>query len=101
MITWLGTEEAHTVREFVELAFEHAGLDWQEHVEIDARYLRPAEVDCLLACAGKARRVLGWEPTVTFRELARIMVDADLKDVERKSAAGVEAVSSAVFGRSV
>src|SRR5208282_5593159 len=64
----VGTGEAHTVREFVEIAFEQAGLDWTQHVELDARYLRPAEVDSLCADVSKARRCLGWEPSVTFPE---------------------------------
>jgi len=85
------------VREFVELAFERAGLDWKEHVGIDPHYLRPAEVDFLRADAGKARRVLGWEPTVSFPELVRIMVDADLKDIARRVAGGLETVSRAVL----
>ena len=75
----IGTAEAHTVREFVELAFATADLDWREYVEVDPRYFRPAEVDYLLADASKARKVLGWEPTVTFKELVRIMVDADMR----------------------
>lgn len=91
----IGTGESHSVREFVELAFAHANLDWREHVEIDRQYFRPAEVDFLLADAGKARCVLGWEPTVTFRELVRIMVDADLKDTERRVAGGLEALAEA------
>jgi len=74
----IGTGEAHTVREFVELAFAQVDLDWREHVEIDPRYYRPAEVDYLLADCSKARAVLGWEPSVTFRDLVRIMVEADL-----------------------
>ncbi len=97
----IGTGEAHTVREFVELAFEHAGLDWKEHVEVDARYLRPAEVDYLCADASKARRMLGWEPTVTFNELVRIMVEADMKAVEARLKGGAEALqfASAAEGR--
>jgi GDPmannose 4,6-dehydratase len=91
----VGTGEAHSVREFVELAFERAGLDWKKYVEIDPRYFRPAEVDFLLADASKARRVLGWEPTVRFHELVRIMVDADLRNVERQIAGGVERLRKA------
>jgi GDPmannose 4,6-dehydratase len=91
----VGTGEAHTVREFVEFAFAHSGLDWKEHVEVDARYFRPAEVDYLCADASKARRVLGWEPTVTFSELVRIMVDADMKAVETRLKGGVEALQLA------
>ena len=91
----VGTGEAHTVREFVELAFAHAGLDWKQYVEVDARYFRPAEVDFLCADAAKARRVLGWQPTVTFAELVRIMVDADLRACEARLSGGTEALRSA------
>ena len=75
----VATGEAHSVREFLEEAFDHVGLDWEEHVEIDQRYFRPAEVDYLLGDPTKAREKLGWEPTVAFSELVRIMVDADRK----------------------
>jgi len=75
----IATGETHSVREFCEEAFSHVGLDWREHVKVDPKYFRPAEVDLLLGDAGKARQVLGWEPKVTFRELARMMVDADLE----------------------
>jgi len=91
----VGTGEAHTVREFVELAFARAGLDWKEHVEVDPRYFRPAEVDWLCADASKARRELGWEPTVTFDELVRIMVEADLHAVEARLKGGAAALQSA------
>jgi GDPmannose 4,6-dehydratase len=77
----IGTGETHTVREFVERAFAVAGLDWREHVSIDPRYYRPAEVDALQADFSLARQVLGWQPTVTFEELVRLMVEADLKAV--------------------
>ena len=90
----VGTGEAHSVREFVELAFDYVGLDWKQYVAIDAHYFRPTEVDFLLADAKKARRVLGWEPTVSFRELVRIMMDADLKDIERRMAGGLEGRST-------
>ena len=86
----VGTGEAHRVREFVELAFDYAGLDWQRHVEIDPHYFRPSEVDFLLADASKARLKLDWQPTVTFRDLVRLMVEADLKDIERRIAGGLE-----------
>jgi len=75
----VATGETHTVREFVELAFGQVGLDWQKHVEVDPAYFRPAEVDILLGDAGKARRQLGWEPSTSFAELVRIMVEADLE----------------------
>lgn len=77
----IGTGEAHSVREFVEEAFKYADLEWSDHVEIDPRYFRPLEVERLVADATKARKVLGWEPRVTFRELVAIMVDADLEMV--------------------
>jgi GDPmannose 4,6-dehydratase len=88
----IGTGEAHTVREFVELAFERADLDWHRHVEIDPRYFRPAEVDYLLADPSKAHKALEWEPRVTFRELVKIMVDADLKDLEERLKGGADAL---------
>ena len=71
--------EKHSVRELVELAFDHAGLDWHDHVVTDPKLLRPAEVNTLRGDAAKARRVLGWRPKVGFAELIRMMVDADLK----------------------
>ncbi|MBI2914240.1 MAG: GDP-mannose 4,6-dehydratase [Chloroflexi bacterium] len=74
----IGTGESHSAQEFLEQAFAYAGLDWREHVRIDPRYFRPTEVAALQADATKARQRLGWEPKVTFRELVRIMVDADL-----------------------
>ena len=75
----IGTGESHTVREFVETAFKHAGIDnWQDYIEVDPRYLRPAEVEHLVADYSKAKRVLGWEPKIKFNELVGIMVDADL-----------------------
>lgn len=88
----IGTGEAHSVREFVELAFAHVDLDWKEYVEVDERFFRPAEVDFLLADATKARRRIGWVPTVTFHELVRIMTDADVADVQRRLAGGIESV---------
>jgi GDPmannose 4,6-dehydratase len=75
----LATGETHSVREFLEAAFAHANLDWRQYVEIDPRYFRPTEVDALLGDASKARRLLGWEPKVSFAELVRLMVDADLQ----------------------
>ncbi len=78
----IATGETHSVREFCELAFDHVGLDWERHVRIDDRYLRPAEVDHLLGDATKASQELGWKPTVTFEELVTRMVDADLAQLE-------------------
>jgi GDPmannose 4,6-dehydratase len=74
----IATGETHTVREFVEIAFDRAGLDWQKHVEIDPKFYRPTEVDLLIGDPTKARTKLGWSPKVTFRKLVEIMVDADL-----------------------
>jgi GDPmannose 4,6-dehydratase len=77
----LGTGEAHTVREFLEEAFGYLDLDWRDHVEMDPRYVRPAEVEFLRADAAKAHRELGWEPKIKFKELVRIMVDADAEAI--------------------
>jgi GDPmannose 4,6-dehydratase len=74
----IGTGETHSVAELAEVAFAHVGLDWRDHVVVDPRLYRPAEVDVLQADASKARRRLGWEPEVSFEELVRAMVDADL-----------------------
>ncbi len=75
----IATGETHSVREFLREAFSLVGLNWEDYVKIDKRYFRPAEVDLLLGDASKARKLLGWEPKVKFRELVRIMVEADLK----------------------
>jgi GDPmannose 4,6-dehydratase len=88
----VGTGESHSVREFADAAFAHAGLDWRDHVRIDPRYYRPAEAPATCADASKARRVLGWEPRTTFRELVTMMVDADLEGLERSLKGSVEAV---------
>ena len=74
----------HSVRELVELAFGHVGLDWEDHVVIDERFFRPAEVDLLVGDATRARTVLGWQPRHTFEELVAMMVDADLALLEGK-----------------
>jgi len=82
----ISTEETHSVREFCELAFGHVGLDYQEHVQQDERFMRPAEVELLVGDSRKARTVLGWKPDVAFADLVRMMVDADiayLKDLHR------------------
>jgi GDPmannose 4,6-dehydratase len=82
----IATGERHSVRALVELAFAHAGLDWAKYVEIDPALYRPAEVTRLCGDWSKARRVLGWEPTVNFQQLIAMMVDADLARVERELA---------------
>ncbi len=82
----IGTGETHTVREFVELAFSRLNLDWERHVVIDPKLVRPAEVDLLISDPRRAREELGWKPTVPFRELVQMMVDADVALVAREGA---------------
>lgn len=78
----IGTGETHTVREFVELAFKEAGLDnWKKYVKIDKRYYRPAEVNYLVADASKARKILKWQPKTKFKDLVKIMVEADMEKI--------------------
>jgi GDPmannose 4,6-dehydratase len=84
----VATGELHSVREFLDEAFGHLGLDWREHVESDPRQLRPSEVDAVVGDSTKARRVLGWRPRVTFKELVRMMVDADLELAKGEAARG-------------
>jgi GDPmannose 4,6-dehydratase len=81
----LATGETHSVREFVKEAFAHVDLDWKEYVKHDPRYERPAEVDLLIGDASKAKKLLGWEPKVRFKELVGIMVDADLELLSRET----------------
>ena len=85
----VATGETHSVREFCETAFAVAGLDWREHVIVDPAHYRPAEVDLLVGDASRARAELGWEPTVGFRELVRLMVEADLALVADELARGI------------
>jgi len=73
----IATGETHTVRELLDVAFKHVGMDWHEHVAIDPRYYRPTEVDILQGDASKAKHVLGWEPKTTFKELIILMVDSE------------------------
>jgi len=80
----IGTGETHTVQEFVEAAFAHVGLDWRKHVVIDPKLVRPAEVDLLISNPRRAREELGWTPKVSFPELVRMMVDADVRLVSRE-----------------
>jgi GDPmannose 4,6-dehydratase len=84
----IGTGETHTVREFVELAFSYAGLDWKQHIVTDPKLVRPAEVDLLIADPRRAREELGWEPKISFRELVKMMVDADVALTARESGRG-------------
>ncbi|MGE0813641.1 MAG: GDP-mannose 4,6-dehydratase [Vicinamibacterales bacterium] len=75
----IATGESHSVQRLVELAFQHVGLDWREHVKFDPRFMRPAEVDHLIGNPAKARRVLGWTPDVSFEQLVGMMVEADVR----------------------
>ena len=75
----IATGETHSVREFVEEVFGCLDMDWQKYVEVDPKYFRPTEVDLLLGDATKAAKVLGWKPKVSFKELAKMMTDADMK----------------------
>jgi len=98
----IATGETHSVREFLDETFACLDLDWQEFVETDPRYFRPAEVDLLLGDAGKARRELGWEPKVSFKQLVSLMVDHDLELAKQESAAqqarGLEPATKAGWG---
>jgi GDPmannose 4,6-dehydratase len=86
----VATGETHSIREFLELAFRHAGLNWEDHVVSDPRFFRPAEVDLLVGDASKAERELGWKPTTSFEQLTRMMVDADLKLQQRLLDSGAQ-----------
>jgi len=79
----VGSGETHSVRELCAVAFDHLGLDWERYVVSDPRFYRPAEVDLLVSDPSKARRLLGWEPIVSFQELVRMMVDADLEALQK------------------
>jgi GDPmannose 4,6-dehydratase len=77
----LATNETYTIRDFLDAAFQHLGLDWQDHVKFDSRFLRPSEVDLLIGDYSKAKKQLGWEPKTRMHALAKLMVDADLAAV--------------------
>jgi GDPmannose 4,6-dehydratase len=91
----VATNETHSIREFLDIAFGHVNLDWQNYVEFDERYLRPAEVDLLIGDASKAMTKLGWKPSVTFEELVVLMVDADLEALGIQPAKGVSVIDRA------
>jgi GDPmannose 4,6-dehydratase len=86
----IATNETHSVREFLEHAFAHVGLNWKDHVEFDERYCRPAEVDLLIGDYSKAKKKLGWEPKTRFIDLVKLMVDADMKKVSDRLAGKVK-----------
>jgi GDPmannose 4,6-dehydratase len=92
----IATGETHSVREFIEKTFSYLDLDWQQYVEIDPHYFRPAEVELLQGDASKARRELGWEPKVSFDQLVKLMTDYDLKlATEQAEAASMSQVPAA------
>ena len=91
----IASGESHSVREFLAAAFGHLGLRWEDHVVVDERFLRPAEVDVLVGDGGKARRVLGWEPVVGFADLVVMMVESDLRELTASGAASASASASA------
>ena len=90
----IATGETHSVGEFCQEAFAHIGLDWQDYVEIDPRYFRPAEVDILIGDASKAKKSIGWEAKTKCKKLVRLMVDADIKLLDDKLAGKVAAVDT-------
>jgi len=94
----LATVETHTVREFLELAFQEAGLDWQAYVEIDPDYYRPTEIDRLVGDASKARKRLGWAPRTKFGDLVKVMIEADTQMLEDKLSGHLERRMSARGG---
>jgi GDPmannose 4,6-dehydratase len=80
----IATGVSHSVQDLVEVSFGHVGLDWKQHVDVDPAFFRPAEVNKLRGDYSKAKRILGWEPTVSFEQLVKMMVDADLERVRRE-----------------
>jgi len=94
----LATGVGVSVREFVEIAFGHAGLDWRDHVRFDERYLRPTEVDALIGDATKVGVQLGWKPTVDGRALAKLMVDADIEALEHAGRPWIDRVNLPSWG---
>lgn len=86
----IATNETHTIKEFLEEAFSHVGLNWKDYVEFDPKYLRPAEVDLLIGDYSKAKKQLGWEPKTKFKELVKIMVDSDIEALAKKQSGVVE-----------
>jgi GDPmannose 4,6-dehydratase len=97
----VATGETHEIKEFLDIAFGYVNLDWNKYVEFDERYLRPAEVDLLIGSPAKAKAKLGWEPTITFENLVKLMVDADLRalGVAASNGNGIPMVSDPAFLR--
>jgi GDPmannose 4,6-dehydratase len=95
----IATGETHSVREFLDVAFGHLGLDWKQYVEIDPRYFRPTEVDLLIGDAAKAKKILGWKPRVRFEELVKIMVEADLETESKEQSGPQSSTPHELLGR--
>lgn len=93
----VGTGKKHSVKEFVEEAFSYVGLSWEKHVEIDQKYFRPTETEDLQADTSKIRKAIGWEPKINFKELVRIMVDADMRKAGLKPIGEGDAVLQKKF----
>jgi GDPmannose 4,6-dehydratase len=93
----LGTGEVHSVREFLEQAFSYAGLDWKKHVRIDPRYFRPTEIDELIADGSRAKKELNWQPKITFKDLVKIMIDADMRKIGLKPVGEGDAILKEKF----
>ena len=85
----IATGETHSVREFLEVAFTHAGLDYADHVKVDPKYYRPAEVDLLIGDASKARENLGWSAQTRFEDLVKLMVDEDIALLNKQNTKAV------------
>ncbi|MBW4552029.1 MAG: GDP-mannose 4,6-dehydratase [Aphanocapsa sp. GSE-SYN-MK-11-07L] len=95
----VATGETHSVKEFLELSFSHVNLNWQDYVDFDPRYLRPAEVELLIGDPAKAKQKLGWEPSVSFEQLVGLMVDADLHMLGQNSPNGKNGLQDIAFKR--
>jgi GDPmannose 4,6-dehydratase len=95
----VATGETHSVREFLEMSFSYVNLNWQDYVDFDQRYLRPAEVELLIGDPAKAKQKLGWEPSVTFEQLVGLMVDADLQMLGQNSPNGKNSIQDIAFKR--
>jgi GDPmannose 4,6-dehydratase len=88
----VATGTDYTVKDFLQIAFEHVGLDWEKHVKFDERYLRPTEVDALVGDASRAEELLSWTPKVLTPQLARLMVDADIESLEHSGHPWIDTV---------
>ncbi|EDX87117.1 GDP-mannose 4,6-dehydratase [Synechococcus sp. PCC 7335] len=97
----IATGETYSIRQFLDIAFQHVNLDWTDFVAFDERYLRPAEVDLLIGDPSKAKRILGWQPEVSFEELVKLMVDADLEVVSEQPVTSTNGSLNATIRRQI